>query len=432
MRDRFPLLLIGGLILLGVIGAYLSRGAARGSFADRLSTYRSQEDGTRGLFLLAEESGLPVTRLKKNLEVIEPRQNLALLGVEFGGGLEALLDGALNPDDEDDKAKQSGKGQDAAGHTGANLLHSRKVEVDERERLLEHVKQGATLLYVPRGSSDDSLLEALDVRLWKADDSTGRHTLAPAQPSPFTLGVERLEARVQAYLDLPQSAVPLIVDTQDEGVVAALVPYGQGQVVVIGAPELAMNSALARADNAQLWLSMLRATSATGPTAFDEFHHGFTSDRSFAEFAARHRLHFAAAQLLLGLMLWAGALRRFGKPHPPADDARVGSTDTLFAASRLYREGKHSAYAAMLIARHLAQELAAHAGLPWRVTPTEIAAGLAARGHTVLAEALREVVRLSQEAASDQDVVRVARQAASARQASLPQRVSVGAGVFRG
>ena len=47
MRDRFPLLLVTGLLLLGILGTTLIRGATRGEFADRLSTYRSEEHGAR-------------------------------------------------------------------------------------------------------------------------------------------------------------------------------------------------------------------------------------------------------------------------------------------------------------------------------------------------------------------------------------------------
>ena len=49
MRDRFPLVMIGGLMLLGVLGAFVLKGAARGAFADRLSTWRSEPDGFKPL-----------------------------------------------------------------------------------------------------------------------------------------------------------------------------------------------------------------------------------------------------------------------------------------------------------------------------------------------------------------------------------------------
>ena len=170
--------------------------------------------------------------------------------------------------------------------------------------------------------------------------------------------------------------------------VAAVVPYGAGKVLVVGAPELAMNQALARADNAQFWLSALSAL-GPGPYEFDEHHHGFTNERSVVDFARRYGLHFAVAQLLLGLCLWAVALKRFGRPRAPPESARVGATDALFAMSRLYREGRHHGFAASLITRGLTQELALHAGLPAHAPATSVAEGLAARGREDLANGLQ-------------------------------------------
>ena len=83
MRDRFPLLLAGGVLLLGTLAWFLMQGAARGGFADRLSTFRSEPDGARALYLLAQESGLNVTRQQQDLTLIAPKRNLVMLGTRF-------------------------------------------------------------------------------------------------------------------------------------------------------------------------------------------------------------------------------------------------------------------------------------------------------------------------------------------------------------
>ena len=44
MRDRFPGVVVGALLLAGATLAFLQRGAARGRFAQALSTYRSEPD----------------------------------------------------------------------------------------------------------------------------------------------------------------------------------------------------------------------------------------------------------------------------------------------------------------------------------------------------------------------------------------------------
>ncbi|MFZ5441637.1 MAG: DUF4350 domain-containing protein [Myxococcota bacterium] len=419
MRDRFPLLLVGGVALLGVLGWFMLQGARRGGFADQLSTFKSEPDGARGLFLLLSESGLPVTRHQQDLKLIPAERNLILLGTRFAreqGFDKTAFDGSdagVDPkDDEADDAEFRAR--------GLNAMRSPPISDDESEKLLEHVRNGATLIFAPASYRDPKLLEDLDVFLERTDASLAVRTLVPAQPSRYVQGVQRVVTRVRAFLDLPPGAVPLLIDDTFDKPVAAMVPYGQGRVILLGAPELAMNKNLGVADNARFWLSLVSALD--GPVAFDEFHHGFTGDRSMGEFAARYGLHYAVAQLLLGVALWALALRRFGRPRAPAEELRVGSTDALFATSRLYREGKHHAHAAASIVRHLAAELALRAGVSGRAEVAEIGAALELRGRKDLASALLAVGQAARSTDSDADVERVAALAATARKLNQHQR----------
>lgn len=417
MRDRFPLLLISGLLLLGAFGSFVMQGAKRGAFADRLSTYRSEPSGARALFLLLGEAGLPAERWQQDFEVIDRGTTLVLLGTSFRdetdrksknpGSADAGFFG--NTDDLTDEEKEEFK------ERGLNAFRSPSVTSDESKKLLEHIRNGGTVIYAPWDQDENDLLTAVDVYLERAEHRKEITTLVPAQPSRFTVGVERLEARVRVWLDLPPGAVALLVDEGAQKTVVGLIPYGQGRLIVIGAPELAMNSALTRADNALFWRAVGRALAKVGPISFDEFHHGFTGDRSIAEFAARYGLQFAAAQLLLGVMLWAASLKRFGRPRVPPDATRIGATDALFATSRLYREGKHYAHAAASIAKELAAEFARKAGVPARAEPSEISAALDLRGRKDLATALLDVTRAAHLASSDANVETVARLAALAR-----------------
>ena len=414
MRDRFPLLLVGGVMLLGALGWFLLQGARRGAFADQLSTFKSEPDGSRALYLLLSESGLAVSRQQQDLTIIPANRNLVLLGTRFAHetGVDKKgfdgSDGGVDEQDEDaDEAEFKSR--------GVSALKSPRVSRDESEKLLEHVRNGATLVYVPSSYRDPQWLEDLDVTLERTDKSLGVRTLVPAQPSRYVQGVERVVTKVRTFLELPPGAVPLLVDEKFDKPVAALIPYGQGRVILIGAPELAMNRTLGIADNAQFWHSLIAAVSTSGPVAFDEFHHGFTGERSMGEFAARYGLHFAVGQLLLGVMLWALALKRFGSPRSPPEELRVGSTDALFATSRLYREGKHHVHAASSILKHLAADFAVRAGVSGRLGPAEIGAALEVRGRKDLATALLDISRAVAATNSEADVERVAALAALAR-----------------
>lgn len=411
MRDRFPVLLVGGVLLLAVLGAFLLKGARRGAFADRLSTFRSEPDGARALFLLLQESGLAVERNQTDLSVIDSQRNLALLGVSF-----ADEHGENKPAFDGSDAGVTGDEQDADETArGYQAFRSPPVTHDETEKLLEHVRNGATVLYAPASFQDNPLLETLDVYLVRAEAGLDVRTLVPAQPSRYTRGVERVETKVKAFLDLPPGTVPLLLDEEFDEVVVALIPWGQGRFIVLGAPELATNKALGVADNAQFWLSLAHTATDGARLAFDEYHHGFTGDRSMGEFAARYGLHYAFAQLMVGVAFWALALRRFGRPRAPREELRMGSTDALFATSRLYREGRHHGHAAASIARELAAELASRAGVSGKSTPAEIGAALEVRGRKDLARALLDVARSASAADSEEDVREVAKLAALAR-----------------
>ncbi|MBL8917737.1 MAG: hypothetical protein JNJ54_02660 [Myxococcaceae bacterium] len=416
MRDRFPLLFISGLLVLGAFGSFVMSGAKRGAFADRLSTWRSEPSGARALYLLLSEAGLPAERWQQDFEVIDRGTTLVMLGTTFRDESDRKstnpfvfsLDGGVQDDELTDEEREEMR------ERGLNAFRSPSVTSDETKKLLEHLRNGGTVVYAPWDQDENDLLTAVDVYLERAENRKEITTLVPAQPSRFTVGVERLEARVRVWLDLPPGGVALLVDEGAERTVVGLVPWGLGRLIVIGAPELAMNQALSRADNALFWRSVGRAL-ADGPIAFDEYHHGFTGDRSIAEFAARYGLQFAGAQLLLGVMLWAASLRRFGRPRLPPDAVRIGATDALFATSRLYREGRHHAHAASSIAKELAAEYARKAGVSGRAEPSEISAALDLRGRKDLASALLDVTRAANEAHSDAGVETVARLAALAR-----------------
>lgn len=420
MRDRFPLFVLGVLMMALVLGGFLLQGARRGGFADTLSTYRAGEDGARALFLLAQESGLPVERRGSDLQILRGDSTLVLLAVEVEGAMEKDPDATKLA-----SAPDAGVSDEDVPRVGFNRFIAHELNDDELKQLLEHVKAGHSLVYVPWGSRENPLLNALDVELLKADTTLEMRTLVPPLSTPYTLGVERVEAKVQAYLKLPAKAVPVLEDSGFGKPVAAVVPYGQGRVLVVGAPELAMNPALARADNAQFWLSALPAL-GRGPYEFDEFHHGFTNERSIVDFAKRYGLHFAVAQLLLGVALWTVSLKRFGRPQPPPEAVRVGATDALFAMSRLYREGRHHTFAAGLIARGLTQELALHAGLPPHAPTESVAEGLIAHGRMDLAEGLRAVAREAETVIRDNDLKQLATRTAELRQRIHPGKASRG------
>ena len=415
MGDRFPLLVFGGLLLCAFLGSSLLSGAKRGDFADDLSTWRAGTNGSRALYVLASESGQPVTRHQADLLTPQDGQTLVLLGVGFDTDRKAKHKDS--PEDEDDDFSTIFNADGGvATKRGLNTFFVDDISNDEQEKLLAHVKKGNTVIYVsPPKATNNGFLSAVGLYSYEPEVEGTMRTFVPPVPTPYTMGVGRIEAKADAFFDLPDEATALLVDDRSDEVLIAQVPYGAGEVIAIGSSDLAMNQALPRGDNAQLWLSLLRATAGRHPTGFDEFHHGFVGDRSIAEFARRYGLHYAIAQLLVGLALWSFANKRFGRPKSPPEDERVAATDALSATSRLYREGRHFAFAAQLILRELTQEMARTAGLPAKSEPRAISDALRGRDKARAAQAFDQVVAAAQFVSSEVDVQNVATLAARAR-----------------
>lgn len=282
----------------------------------------------------------------------------------------------------------------------------------ERDALLKFLASGGRLFLATADALQDPLLESLGVSLASSDPELGSRTLVPAQVTPWTRGLQQVEAPIVGTLVLPPYAVPLLVDFKTGLPVAAWIPSenrGDG-LLVFTAPVALDNAHLAAADNARFALAVLEWLAEDGRTVeFDEYSHGFRNERSLVDFAKRYGVHFALLQLLLGLLFWVLSMRRFGPPQPPEEEVRTGRSDLLAATANLYRGGRHHRGSAEQLARWLTQHCAAAAGLRPHATREEVLEALRVRGLTTTASALSEVWELAHHAASEAEVLATAR-----------------------
>jgi hypothetical protein len=393
MRDRFPLL-VAAALALGVATVWLfAEAGKRGTFAEPLSTYRSAPDGARGLFLLAQKLGLPVSRRHMDLRDLDAAKTgaVVVLGVE-------------------------------------------RMPQPEIEQLQKYVSAGGRLLIVERPEEKKKslftellherrpLLDAFGVTLSECDTPEVERDLEVAVASPLMRGVEQPQARVAGYLTRREGdpMLPLVVDPHAEGKPVAISFWrGDGRIVAISAPDLATNRGLARGDNARMWASILVSLAQSGPIEFDEFHHGFTGERSISGYAARHGLHWAVLQLLLALWVWVAAQRRFGRARQEDAEERVAGADYLWAMARIYRSGGHRAHAVRVLFDGLTRALARKVGLPHKTSVGEVVRALNRRGRPDLGRALSSAEAKAVGAAgSDREVLAFARSCAGARKLS--------------
>jgi hypothetical protein len=410
VNDRFPLFALGGLLFFAVLGGLVLQSAKRGNFADDYSTFRSSPSGTRALFLALEQQHQDVHRLQKDFSLVKKGVNLALLGVQFVGDWTpeprdaGVADLFLN-DDAKEKTKK---------YKTYNTL---RVTSEECDTLEKYIEGGGTVFLALDSPHENELLEALKIGIHAPESLLGLRTLAPSLPSLYTAGVERVESRVTGFLELPLDAVALLEDVILDEPVMAMVPHGRGRLIISTMPEAFSNAGILRADNAKLAFAIFGQLSSDAPVDIDEFHHGFTSERSAGEFAMRYGLHFAAAQFTFGLALWALALRRFGRIQTLSELRRTEGLDSLQATARLYSEGQHYAHSASVILKQLLADCARLAGAPAHASTLEVTQRLEARGRGALAAALQTTAQLAHQTSTEKQVIEVATLASTTRHA---------------
>jgi hypothetical protein len=185
-----------------------------------------------------------------------------------------------------------------------------------------------------------------------------------------------------------------MLTTSEGRVVAAQVRVGAGRFVVLRSTWPATNAGLGREDNALLMVRLLSDhVGAAQPEAglwFDEFHHGFTNDRSLAAYLRDTSLWVVVGQLafLLFLVGWR-VQRRFGSPLPMYEDELRGSGDYLKAMSQIYRRGGHADHVVAVMLDDLARQLVSHFRLGRGLAGDGLAVQLEEAGHAEAATRLR-------------------------------------------
>jgi hypothetical protein len=275
------------------------------------TTYSTHPGGLKALYLLLDEQGWDVRRLKRDytdlpegagvLVLAAPRFDVSAeevdalrAWVERGGVLITTM-----PCDQAAFAKL-----DFEGPCGMALLNRNKVRVNPGPGLLDGVK-----------------------------------TMGPAAPRQFTR--------------TPREFVPLIFDGAD--IFAGVARMGDGAIYVLPVDTVFSNSGLDEHDNARLAYNVFSSLDANAAIYFDEYHQGFTTGgpgpggMSLLQAAFGTPYGLFLTQLILAALLLL--LNRHGlKKRQPR--ANLSATPLAFAgaAAGLYRRsGAHAHSAARMI-----------------------------------------------------------------------------------
>jgi hypothetical protein len=208
-------------------------------------------------------------------------------------------------------------------------------------------------------------------------------------------------------------------DSGHERTLAASFRVGQGEVIVVGAPEIAENRAIARHDNSVLLTRLLTARGR--PVVFDEFYHGLTIRGNPLWLFTRQGYRTAVLSLLLLLGLWIWRESVFlGPPLPAPAVNRRSIGEYVEAMARFLGRGEGSRLFALREVREgVLHTIRRDLGLPpGRERPEDLAAALARRDPRRARQLMGTVASIDETLArrtpwKEQDAIRLLREISS-------------------
>lgn len=179
---------------------------------------------------------------------------------------------------------------------------------------------------------------------------TGRHReeqggRVQGQPGPYLSGEHTVVRKgPQGLTSSRPEAVCHAGDAR--GGLVVVVKEGRGQVIGVADPLLFTNQALREGDHARMILDLLLCHPGRGFLAVDEYHHGYGRATTVLGHVAQSRAFpFLLQGLVILLMFWGYAGRRFGPPRPVRQVEVRTSMDYVRAMAQLFQRGQKRAYA---------------------------------------------------------------------------------------
>jgi hypothetical protein len=262
-----------------------------------------------------------------------------------------------------------------------------------------HEMLGATVVKDQKGDSAVYLAEAVEV---------GGYTEPGAAADTIqvqNVGVETRDA-VSA-----RGAVPLWMAGGGPG--AAVVPHGEGRVLVVADPSVWTHRGLLRGDNVLLLYNVAALDSDQRQVYFDEYHHGLRSGGGYWDYLRYHDQHWNLLQLaaLAAVAVWASAVR-LGPAVPTPRPSRADAVDYASAAARIYERAGVTHLMAQNLVRDFLGALTRHLRLKRNAVPAAVLAAWKAKHGKESAERLSGLLRGAMEL----------RRAAAKKEEDVPQR----------
>ncbi|HEY8432817.1 MAG TPA: DUF4350 domain-containing protein [Sandaracinaceae bacterium] len=361
---------------LGAAGLMCRRVGERGRYATAYSTYGAGPDGTRALFLLAEQLGARPRRWAEDLGRLPERGMLVALGscdqlmrrelgrierenlarwVERGGVLlvAGIEDYATRAELGVELEGSRGLCLPTAGLVGMLARAEARTEEDEEE------------------SPPDPRLEDLpgalvDDPAGTYDEITEQEGLLPAQPA-YALGGPAaglppvgMRRALSITVD-PERTSEVLLELEDGRPAAVRVAVGRGTVIALASASQFTNRDLRSESGGLLFARLVREHAPEGPILFDEYHLGVGQQRSMMRYLRQVGAGAAFVQILLlaGLALWRlGA--RFGAPRTDPPPLPGGTASYVDGVATLYAKSGDPDGASAIVVRRALARIAQH------------------------------------------------------------------------
>jgi hypothetical protein len=303
-RTAYKLIILVCFIALIYIAVdIVNEGVKRGISFDRYSSYRSDEKGTRGFFLLLEEMGYDVSRyMQKHISripkgvvfAITPRYGF----FEFLGGNVSLL-------------KRKSEWDKWISEGGQLVLFSRRPA-------LERFGSNISITTAKGFSSENAVV------LENAGDF-----LRP--------GLELALGPHSVFAGVPPGAVKLA----DVGgsPCAIRIPHGNGSYTVVLSDYIISNEGIADSANVEFCLGLANEGNPEKRIYFNEFDHGIVAEKGIIDLIVEYRLHWFILQLVFVMCIIAWMLTpRDGAPRKPLPMPSGRETEFAHTVAELYRQ----------------------------------------------------------------------------------------------
>ncbi len=337
MKIKTDYVILAVLLLLLVGATLLWRRPLHGQPRDH-SVWRTNREGYRALYALAQRLRLPVSDLRRPWTDL-PRD----------AGMLCLIDPTHLP------------------------LR------DEVNALLEWVRAGHILLLTPQIVSPDEplwgplgedyavdLFEKLDLSLTHVGPKVSKTRMRPS--SELAAGVRQIRLLHNTRLERHGAAFEVLARDESGPAIVAL-QKGRGLIYVLTDPDLLSNVGLRYDDNAILGVNLLWQGAQHGRVYFDEYHHGFREAHSRWAALGATPPGRALWPLLAAVAIYLfGRIWRFGAPITLQRTQHRSALEHVQAFAHVYQSAGAGQAALGLILdgfrRRLARRVGANPGRP--------------------------------------------------------------------